>query len=137
MATPKKSVHWGTDNSFSDTASSPSFSSTTSDHSSSTFEYLNSQLIAHGFAPPPGLSLDGVSNANAERIAKCLLELLGQRTNDMARTEDLSTKLRVLQYYYERMQSMHHAAENSAENAEREMNLHKSRLAYVRITAFR
>ncbi|KIL69132.1 hypothetical protein M378DRAFT_195916 [Amanita muscaria Koide BX008] len=129
MATPKKSVHWGTDNSFSDTASSPSFSSTSSDHSSSTFEYLNSQLIAHGFAPPPGLSLDGVSNANAERIAKCLLELLGQRTNDLARTEDLSTKLRVLQYDYERMQSMHRAAENNADNAEREMNLHKSRLA--------
>ena len=51
--------------------------------------------------------------------------------NDMARTEDLTTKLRVLQYDYERLQSMHRAAQNNAENAERDTNLQKARLAYV------
>jgi len=80
MATPKKSVHWGTNNSFSDTAESLSFASTSSDTCSSALEYVNAQLVAHGFAPPPGLSLDGISNANAERVSKCLLDLLGQRT---------------------------------------------------------
>ncbi|KAF8621814.1 hypothetical protein AX15_007486 [Amanita polypyramis BW_CC] len=128
MATPKKTVHWGTNNSFSDTDGS-SFASCSSDHSSSTLEYANAQLVAHGFAPPPGLSLEGISNANAEHIAKCLLDLLGHRTNDMARTEDLSTKLRVLQYDHERLQSMHRAAQGNAENAERETNLYRSRLA--------
>ena len=49
----------------------------------------------------------------------------------MTRAEDLSTKLRVLQYDYERLQSMHRAAQSEAENAEREGNLQKSRLAYV------
>ena len=49
----------------------------------------------------------------------------------MARTEDLSTKLRVIQYDYERLQSMHRTAQNDAENAERESNLQKARLAYV------
>lgn len=49
----------------------------------------------------------------------------------MARTEDLSTKLRVVQYDYERLQSMHRTAQSDAENAERECNLQKSRLAYV------
>lgn len=49
----------------------------------------------------------------------------------MARTEDLTTKLRVLQYDYERLQSMHRAAQNNAENAERDTNLQKARLAYV------
>ncbi len=49
----------------------------------------------------------------------------------MARTEDLTTKLRVLQYDYERLQSMHRTAQNDAESAERETNLQKARLAYV------
>lgn len=49
----------------------------------------------------------------------------------MARTEDLSTKLRVIQYDYERLQSMHRTVQNEAESAERESNLQKSRLAYV------
>ncbi|KAF8347974.1 Afadin and alpha-actinin-binding-domain-containing protein [Amanita rubescens] len=131
MATPKKFVHWGTNNSFSDTADSLSFASTSSDTCSSALEYVNAQLVAHGFAPSPGLSLDGISNANAERVSKCLLDLLGQRTNDMARTEDLTTKLRVLQYDYERLQSMHRTAQSDAENAERETNLQKARLATV------
>jgi len=49
----------------------------------------------------------------------------------MSRTEDLTTKLRTLSYDHERMVSMHRTATDKGANAEREMNLHKSRLAYV------
>ncbi|KAF8628716.1 hypothetical protein AX17_005938 [Amanita inopinata Kibby_2008] len=128
-ANPKKSVHWNTNDSLSDLGS-PSFASITSDSCTppSSLEYVNAQLVAHGFAAPPGLSFDGISNASSQRIANCFLELLGQRTNDMARTEDLSTKLRVLQYDNERLQSMCRIAQAEAEKSEREMNIHKSRL---------
>jgi hypothetical protein len=47
---------------------------------------------------------------------------------DMARTEDLNTKLRTLSYDHERLQTMHRSAIEKASNAEKEMNLHKSRL---------
>lgn len=49
----------------------------------------------------------------------------------MTRTEELTTKLRTLSYDHERLQSMHRNAMERAANAEREMNLHKSRLTYV------
>lgn len=49
----------------------------------------------------------------------------------MARTETLSTKFKTLSYDHERLVSMNRAANERAANAEREMNMHKSRLAYV------
>ncbi|EIW75097.1 hypothetical protein CONPUDRAFT_147281 [Coniophora puteana RWD-64-598 SS2] len=49
--------------------------------------------------------------------------------NDISRAEDLSTKLRTLTYDHERLTSMHRSAKEQAANAEREMNVHKSRLA--------
>lgn len=49
----------------------------------------------------------------------------------MSRTEELTTKLRTLNYDHERMSSMHRASNEKAANAEREMNLHKSKQAYV------
>ena len=49
----------------------------------------------------------------------------------MSRTEDLSAKIRTLSYEHERLMSMYKTATNTAANAEREMNTHKSRLAYV------
>jgi len=49
----------------------------------------------------------------------------------MSRTEDLSTKFRTLSYDHERLTAMHGAAVERAAHAEREMNLHKSRLAFV------
>lgn len=49
----------------------------------------------------------------------------------MSRTEELTTKLRILSYDHERLLSMHRNATEKAANAEREMNLHKSRLTYV------
>lgn len=45
----------------------------------STLEYINSQLVAHGFACSPGLSLDGLANDDSERVVKCLLAMLSQR----------------------------------------------------------
>jgi hypothetical protein len=48
---------------------------------------------------------------------------------DMARTEDLNTRLRTLSYDHERLQTMYRSATEKASNAEKEMNLHKSRLA--------
>ena len=49
----------------------------------------------------------------------------------MARTEELTAKLRTLSYEHERLSSMLKTANDRASNAEREMNMHKSRLAYV------
>jgi len=45
----------------------------------SSLQYLNSQLVAHGFAHNPGISLDGLSAANTESVVKVLLSLLNQR----------------------------------------------------------
>jgi len=45
----------------------------------STLQYVNSQLVSHGFARAPGLSLDGLSHADTERVVKCLLGMLSQR----------------------------------------------------------
>lgn len=49
----------------------------------------------------------------------------------MSRTEELTTKLRTLTYDYERLRSLHQDAKEAATNAEREINVHKSRLACV------
>ena len=77
-ATPatKNSVHWAPSpipSPLSDSSSSSSFTS------SSTIQYINAQLISHGFAIPPGLSLDGLSTADAENVTKCMLSMLSQR----------------------------------------------------------
>ena len=45
----------------------------------SSLQYLNSQLVAHGFAYNPGISLDGLSTTNTESVVKVLLSLLNQR----------------------------------------------------------
>ena len=60
---------------------SPNFTmdSMTSMASTSSLEYVNSQLVAHGFSPSPGLCLDGISNSDMDRLVKCLLDMLGQR----------------------------------------------------------
>lgn len=146
MATPaKKLVHWNTSSpGLSDFGSPSSDTSSASFVSASSLQYINAQLVAHGFASAPGISLDGMSTADMERTIKCLLELLGQRVvrgdgqpyceadwppqKDMSRTEELSTDLRTLSYDHERLKSMHSAAVEKAANFEREMNMHKSRL---------
>jgi hypothetical protein len=52
-----------------------------------------------------------------------------EKQDDMSRAEELTTKLRTLSYDHERLMTMHRTATEKAANAEREMNLHKSRLA--------
>lgn len=52
----------------------------------------------------------------------------------MNRMEDLSTKLRTLSYDHERLQKMYDSAKETAANAEREMNLYKSKLASLTAT---
>jgi hypothetical protein len=47
---------------------------------------------------------------------------------DMARTEELTTKIRTMTYENERLSSMHRSALEQGANAEREANLHKSKL---------
>ncbi|PSR73506.1 hypothetical protein PHLCEN_2v10647 [Hermanssonia centrifuga] len=129
-ATPKKLVHWALDMSASPFASSFSeASSSSAGDSTSSLQYINSQLIAHGFTHNPGLNLEGTSREDAAKVVKCLLAMLGQRVDDMSRTEELTTKLRTLSYDHERLSSMYRSATERAANAERETNLHKSRLA--------
>ncbi|GJE93866.1 Afadin and alpha-actinin-binding-domain-containing protein [Phanerochaete sordida] len=134
----KKLVHWALE-----TLGSPSLpslrlpgnyeeeSSTESseENTTATLQYVNTQLIAHGFTYQPGLSLEGTSKEDAEKVLKCLVAMLGQRMEDMSRTEELSTKIRTLSYDHERLQSMYRTATEQAANAEREMNVHKARLA--------
>ena len=74
----KNTVHWApspVQSPFSDSSST----STTSIHSTSTLQYVNSQLISHGFVLPPGLCLDSLSPAEADGVTKCLLAMLSQR----------------------------------------------------------
>lgn len=47
---------------------------------------------------------------------------------DMTRTEDLTTKLRTLSYDYERLRTMHSAATETAESAEREAAAARAKL---------
>ncbi|KAG1857327.1 Afadin and alpha-actinin-binding-domain-containing protein [Suillus subalutaceus] len=128
--TPRKLVHWTLDVSVSDFGS-PCSEATSSDSvaSTSSLEYINSQLVAHGFTHSPGLSFEGLSNSDTDQLAKCLLAMLSQRVNDISRAEDLSTSLRTLSYDHERLTGMHRSATEKAANAEREMNVYKSRIA--------
>ncbi|OCH85887.1 hypothetical protein OBBRIDRAFT_890874 [Obba rivulosa] len=128
-ATPRKLVHWALDVSLSDFGSPSVDTSSDFDSCTSSLQYVNSQLVAHGYTYSPGLSLEGLGKEETEKVVKCLLGMLSQRIDDMSRTEDLSTKLRTLSYDHERLMSMYRTATEKAANAEREMNLHKSRLA--------
>ncbi|KAF9474824.1 hypothetical protein BDN70DRAFT_884425 [Pholiota conissans] len=131
MATPKKLVHWDTNSPSFSNPGSPFYNGTfdSSMDSTSSLDFVNSQLVAHGYIPSPGLSLTGISKDESNRVVKCLISMLSQRVDDMSRTEELATKLRTLSYDHERMSSMYRAANDKSANAEREMNLHKSRLA--------
>jgi len=81
METPKKLVHWNLESPSLSNLNSPFFNATydSSMDSTSSLEFINSQLVAHGFVPPPGLSLSGITNDDSARIVKCLLGMLSQR----------------------------------------------------------
>ncbi|KAJ7580155.1 Afadin and alpha-actinin-binding-domain-containing protein [Mycena floridula] len=97
----------------------------------SSLDFINAQLVSHGFAPAPGVCLDGVSNTNLDRVVKTLLDMLGQRVKDMSRTEELATEVRTLRYEQERLSSMYRTATEKAAKFEGDMNLHKAQLAAV------
>ena len=79
-ATPKKLVHWALNASLSDLGSPFSDAgSSESCNSTSSLQYINSQLVAHGFVHDSGLSLEGLAKADADRVVKCLLGMLSQR----------------------------------------------------------
>ncbi|KAH9166685.1 Afadin and alpha-actinin-binding-domain-containing protein [Lactarius sanguifluus] len=123
----KNTVHWAPSpiqSPLSDTSTS-----TTSINSTSTLQYVNSQLVSHGFALLPGLSLDSLSSTEADGVTKCLLAMLSQRVEDMTRAEELTTKLRTLSYDHERLRSMHDSAKETAEAAERETAAARAKLS--------
>ncbi|KAI0071156.1 hypothetical protein K474DRAFT_1652846 [Panus rudis PR-1116 ss-1] len=129
MATTPR-VHWQTDPSFSGFGSPFSEgSSESSTNSTSSLQYVNSQLVAHGFVHGSGLCLDGLGRDDTEKVVKCLLGMLSQRIDDMNRTEELSTKLRTLSYEHERLGSLYKSTTEKASNAGREVHTQKSRLA--------
>lgn len=75
MATPKKLVNWALDVSFS-----PFSEATSSDSiATSSLDYINAQLLAHGFSRDKGLSLDGLAKNDSDKVIKCLLGMLSQR----------------------------------------------------------
>lgn len=80
--TPKKLVHWDINEASLSELGSPFFNGSMESvisTSSIMMEYINSQLVAHGFISSPGLGLEGISNNNLDRAVKCLLGMLSQR----------------------------------------------------------
>ncbi|KDQ61460.1 hypothetical protein JAAARDRAFT_45107 [Jaapia argillacea MUCL 33604] len=125
--TPARGVHWALHDSpigspFSEGSSTDSVTST------STVQYVNGQLIAHGFVQAPGLNLDGLANSDMERVVKCLQGMLSQRMEDMFRTETLSTKSTTLSYENARLSTMLKSAEDRAFRMEQEVSALKNRL---------
>ena len=55
---------------------------------------------------------------------------------DMERIDELNTKVRTTGYDNDRLRSMHQNAVDTAGNAEREMNVWKSRASFVYIPPF-
>jgi hypothetical protein len=149
MAARPKGVQFALDDNI--TISDISAGDTTTDSAQGaqgTLQYINAQLLAHGFIYGSVLSLDGLGRDDEARVAKCLLGMLSARVvsasggvcvtetqlkrdvqEDMARTEDLSTKLRTLSYDYERLDSRYKDVSERAATAERETHVFKSRLA--------
>ncbi|KAG8752001.1 hypothetical protein FRC12_012164 [Ceratobasidium sp. 428] len=118
MQTPsKKGVRWAFDvsNSPFGGAAEPS----TPETSTSSLAYVNSQIIAHGFARAP-LDLSDLGRDEQNRVVKCVLGMLSQRVDDMTRAEDISTRLRTLSYEHERLGNMLRAAKSQVIQAEKE-----------------
>jgi hypothetical protein len=49
-------------------------------HLAPNMHFINAQLLAHGFAHSGGLSVDGLAVQDMEKLTKCLISMLGQRT---------------------------------------------------------
>ena len=77
--TPQKLVHWALDVSMSEFGSPLSQASSDSTTSTSSLQYINSQLVAHGFIQNPGISFEGLAKKDFDLAVKCLLSMLSQR----------------------------------------------------------
>lgn len=124
-------VRWAFDqhdiaNSFASDGTSPS--TTSESNSTSTIAFVNNQLISHGFVRAPGLPLESLSAKDQDTAAKCLMGMLGQRMDDVARADENATKLRTLTYDYERLSSFNKAMEDKVVHAEREAELFRSKM---------
>ena len=146
-ATPPR-PRWDTKSLSPSFLNSPDLEGSTESYiSTSSLEYVNAQLVAHGFASSQGLSLDGLSGTDSNKVVKCLLSMLSQRVvcslslelnvsswlfqQDLSRTEELSAKFRTLTYDYERLLTMHRTANDKVAAAEKEVNLYKTKLTYA------
>ncbi|KAF8329372.1 Afadin and alpha-actinin-binding-domain-containing protein [Cantharellus anzutake] len=125
-----KLVRWAFD-AGSDGSVMSSVPSSPESSSSSTLAFVSAQLIAHGFARPPGLlgPLVGLSSKDQELVTKCFVSLLDQRISDMERNEDLTTRLNTLTYDHERLKSLYNAAKAETIQAQRETESIKSKHA--------
>lgn len=78
-ATPPR-PRWDTKSLSPSFLNSPDLEGSTESYiSTSSLEYVNAQLVAHGFASSQGLSLDGLSGTDSNKVVKCLLCMLSQR----------------------------------------------------------
>ncbi|CAE7110200.1 unnamed protein product [Rhizoctonia solani] len=120
----RRGVRWAFDvaNSPFGGAAEPS----TPETSTSSLAYVNSQIIAHGFARV-ALDLSELGREEQNKVVKCMLGMLSQRVNDMTRAEDLSTRLRNVSYEHERLSNMLRAAKNEVLQAEREAEAAKTK----------
>ncbi|KAF8600518.1 hypothetical protein BDV93DRAFT_608660, partial [Ceratobasidium sp. AG-I] len=113
----RKGVRWAFDVSNSPFGGAPEPS--TPETSTSSLAYVNSQIIAHGFARAP-LDLSELARDDQNKVVKCILGMLSQRVDDMGRAEDLSARLRTLSYEHERLSNMLRASKSQILQAERE-----------------
>ena len=75
----KRQTHWAVQFASSPIVSSDSRDTSIAEPAPATLQYVNAQLIAHGFTSSPGISLDGLSGTKADNVVKVLFALLGQR----------------------------------------------------------
>jgi hypothetical protein len=68
-----RNVHWENE------ASELSFASPLRDVSAQSIQYVNAQLVAHGFTHGAGIRLDALPSKEQQVALKCLVNMLGQR----------------------------------------------------------
>ncbi|KAG8758300.1 hypothetical protein FRC14_000358 [Serendipita sp. 396] len=105
-----------------------SISSMGSPAAPTSIDYINGQLVAHGFTHGQGLNLSDMRGQDQQMVVKCLSSMLGQRLDDMRRAEQLGGKYKTLAYDQERLLEQHRAAKEAAAQAEREMETGKARV---------
>ncbi|PVG00968.1 hypothetical protein CPB86DRAFT_754108 [Serendipita vermifera] len=107
--------------------SESSFGSPLSGAAPTSIDYLNAQLVAHGFTHGNGLNLDDLRGPDQRTALKCLTNMLGQRLEDMKRAEQMSAKYKTLSYDHERLLEQCRSAKEAVAQAEREMEAGKAR----------